>query len=138
MVSMKAHFVEFYSPGTLVAETNVEPIDSWDVEEAMRRARSINQRHGAKPYGFRFFTKERGPHDLDSRETVRSGTYYLGGVIETVEQIEAKGDPSNKILLSNMRGNGWHCVITNTNSYRWTQPFQDGDVLLDFKMDVAE
>ena len=128
---MKRHFVVFYSPGTFVAETTERPIDEWDVRIAVDMSRRVIERHAARPYGFRFITRSRGTHDLDSKETKRSGMYYLGGTIETLQQIEARNNPDERILCSNMRGNGWDRVVTNRNSWKWTQPLHDGDVVLD-------
>ena len=80
---MKKHFVTFLSPGTFVAEESTKPIDSWDVDKAVKMARSIKERHNARPYGFQFSTRERGPDDLDSKVTKQSGVYWLGGKVET-------------------------------------------------------
>lgn len=131
---MKKHFVTFYSPGSFVAETTTKPIKSWNIETAVEMARAITERYGAKPYGFTFSTRERGPSDLDSRETKRSSFYYLGGKIETVEEVRARGNPKEEILLRNMEINGYARVIVNDNSWRWTQPFGDADILLDVKL----
>ena len=126
------HFVEFRSPGTMVAEATVRPIDAWDVEIATAMARDIRERHGATPYGFRFLTRGREDHELDSREIAASNFYYLGGRIETVEEVRSRADPREHILLSNMEINGWDRIIVNDNSWRWTQPLQETDVVLDF------
>jgi hypothetical protein len=128
---MEKHFVTFYSPGTFVHETNTKEIDSWDVDQAIGMAKHIVQRYNARPFGFRFSTRGRGPEDLDSSETESSGMYYLGGKIETIEEIEARNDPSEEILRDNMRGNGWNRVLVNTNSWRWTRPLYDDDIVLD-------
>lgn len=114
-----------------MAEYSTKPIQKWDPNLAVEMARSVKERHGARPYGFQFSTRVRGPKDLDSKVTKQSRMYYLGGTIMTVKQIEALKDPGNDILLSNMRGNGWKQVIVNTNSWKWVQPFEKGDVLLD-------
>lgn len=127
---MEKHFVTFYSPGTFVAETTEKPIDSWDVKEAQRMAKSITERYGATPYAFQFTTRGRGPDDLDSKVTKRSGMHYMHGKVETLAEIEARNDPSEAILRSNMRGNGWDRVVTNTKGYRWTQPLGKDDVVL--------
>lgn len=66
---MKKHFVTFFSPGTFVSETSEKPIDSWDVDTAVEMSTQILERHGARPYGFRFSTRERGQEDLDSKVT---------------------------------------------------------------------
>lgn len=126
------HFVTFYSPGSFAAETTTKPIDSWDIEAAKDIASQIVERYNATPYGFRFSTKARNDHDLDSKEVARSSFYFLGGKIETLTEIEERNDPSEHILLSNMRNNGWEIIITNTNSWKWTQPLEEGDVVLEW------
>ena len=54
---MQRHFVTFYSPGTIVAETTTREIDSWNVDDAVAMSRFIQERYGARPYGFRFSTR---------------------------------------------------------------------------------
>lgn len=126
---MRKHFVEFLSPGTFVAETTVKAIDAHNVDAAVEMARSVTERYGARPYGFRFVTRERGENDFDSRETFRSGVYYLGGKLKTLSEVETMA--GTQILASNMRCNGWDRVIVNDNSWRWVQPFEESDVLLE-------
>lgn len=128
---MKAHFVTFYSPGSFVAEESTKPIESWDVEAAQKMAQGIEERHGAIPYGFRFTTRSRGPDDLDSKESARSPFYWLPHCkVETIDEVAARDDPSESILRTNMRCNGWKRVITTTKGWKWTQPLGDGDVVL--------
>lgn len=129
---MKKHFVTFYSPGTFVAEDTTMPIDSWDVEAAKQIAHDIRERYNAKPYGFRFTTRTRGDNDLDSKVSKTSPMYFLGGKVETLAEVEARATDKEQILLSNMRGNGYKRIITNDNSWRWTQPLNDDDVVLDW------
>lgn len=128
---MQKHFVTFYSPGTLVSETSDREIYAWDVNEAVEMAKSIKERHGAVPYGFRFITRSRGDFDLDSKVTDTSPMYYLGGKVETLAEVEARNDPGERILRSNMRSNGFARIIVNTNSWKITQPLNDEDVVLD-------
>ncbi len=130
--AMEKHFVTFYSPGTFISEQSSKPIDSWNPNAAVDMARGIKERHGALPYGFQFSTRARGPDDLDSKETERSCFYWLGGKVETLEEVEARNDPKEQVLRSNMRGNGYKRVITNTNSWRFTGPLGDSDIVLDF------
>ena len=130
---MKKHFVEFFSPGTFVSEVSEKPIDEWDVKKACKMARSIKERHGATPYGFQFVTRSRGPKELDSKEVKRSNMYYLGGKVETLAQVEARNDPKEEILRSNMRCNGYGKIIINNNSWKTTMPLSDGDVILEWK-----
>ena len=124
---MERHFVEFFSPGTFCAETNVRSISSWDVDKALKMAKGITQRYNAKPYAFEFFTKGRTDEELDSHEINRSGTYYINGVIKTLDDIKAENDPSNKTLISNMECNGWDKIVQTMSPYQWTQPFEAGD-----------
>ncbi len=130
--NIKAHFVTFYSPGTFVAETSTKPIQLWDVDAAKTMARAITERYNATPYGFRFTTRSRGQKDLDSKVTATSPLYYLGGIVETLAQVKARATEKDRILISNMEGNGLKKIITNTNSWRWTQPLEATDVVLEW------
>lgn len=58
--------------------------------------------------------------------------YYLGGKILTLKDVEARNDPGDRILISNMRGNDLDRVIENCNSWKVTQPFLKGDEVVDF------
>jgi len=128
---MQKHFVTFYSPGTFVAETSIKEIESWDVQAAQRMADSISERYGAKPYGFRFSTRSRGPDDLDSSTTATSPMYYLPHCkVETLAEVEARNDPKERILLSNMRGNGYDRIIVTTEGWKCAQPLLANDVVL--------
>jgi hypothetical protein len=127
---MQQHFVTFYSPGTFVAETTTKPIDSWNVDDAVAMAALITERHAAKPYGFRFTTRGREDDELDSKVIATSPMYYIGGKIETLEEIEARNDPSEHILRGNMRSNGFDRVWTTTKGWRWTQPLNADDVVI--------
>lgn len=126
------HFVTFYSPGTFVSEQTTKPVDTWDVNEAMAMARTVRERHGAIPYAFQFSTRERGPDDLDSREVRRSHLYYLGGRVETIEEVRDRADPNERILLSNMEMNDIKRIIVNDNSWRTHQTLHDDDVILEW------
>lgn len=132
-MTLTAHFVEFYSPGTFVAETSAKPIDSWDVEVAMKMARDIKERHAAVPYGFRFTTRTRKDDELDSKQTAQSPTYFLGGKVETLAEVKARATDKEQILVSNMECNHYDRIITNNNSWRWTQPLKADDVVLDWE-----
>ena len=127
---MEAHFVTFYSPGTFVAESSSLPIDSWDVAKAKAMAGEVKERYGATLYGFRFTTRTREDNELDSKVTATSPTYYLGGTVETLEQVKARATDKERILVANMEGNKWDRIITNNNSWRWIQPLEEDDVVL--------
>lgn len=131
---MKKHFVIFCSPGTFVNETTAKEIESWDVEKAIEMARTIHERHGATPYAFYFMTKTREEKDLDSKVSSTSPFYFLGGEIETVEQVRERNDKNEEILLSNMINNGYDRVLVNKNSWKITVPLGKDDIILDFKV----
>ena len=127
---MKQHFVTFCSPGTFCSETSQNPIESWDVNEAKAMAKGIKERHGATPYGFYFSTRERKEDELDSKVVKASPMHYLGGKIETLEEVKARNDPKEETLRWNMETNGYNRIIINTNSYKSTFPLKDEDTVL--------
>lgn len=131
-MTMQQHFVTFYSPGTFVAEQSTEPIETWDVEQAQKMAHDITERYHATPYGFQFTTRERTDDELDSKQVARSPMYFLGGTVETLAQVKARATEQDRILVGNMEGNGYDRIVTNNNSWRWTQPLAKDDVVLDW------
>ena len=128
---MKAHFVTFYSPGTMVAETTTKPIPSWDVDLAVAMSSDIQERHAARPYGFRFSTRGRNDDELDSKEIAKSPLYYIGGKVETIDDVRRRGDPNERILLSNMECNGWDRIWSSTQGWKWTQPLRADDLVIE-------
>lgn len=129
-MKVEAHFVTFYSPGTFVAETTEKPIELWDTDIAKSMAAKIKERYNAAPYGFRFTTRSRSAEDLDSKVTATSPMYFLGGEVETLAEVKARATDKDRILVSNMEINGYERIITNNNSWRWTQPLEATDVVL--------
>ena len=129
-LAIRQDCVTFLSQGTIAHEATTRQVNLWHVDQAVETSREITERHGATPFGFYFTTRGRGDKDLDSRETARSGVYYLNGIIETADQIEERGDPGERTLLANMRGNHWDKVVRNARGYPWAQPLRDGDVVL--------
>ena len=139
-MSKREHFVEFYSPGTFIDETDVRPIASWDPKKAAKMAQKVIQRYGARPYGFSFFTAivsqpisdgEGGKLEVKPKRVESSGMYHLGGTILSYDDIQKRNDSKDSILLSNMSCNDMWLVVENTNSYRSTHPFNEKDVLVD-------
>lgn len=100
---MKKNFVTFFSPGTFFSEETTKEISEWDVDLAMKMARDICERYNAKPYGFKFYTRERNENDFDSKEINQSGLFYLGGKVFTLKELEDKNDPEDEILIRNMK-----------------------------------
>lgn len=127
---MKKHYVTFYSPGTFVSEQQTQEVDSWDVVAAQDQAKHITERHNAIPFGFRFTTRERTDEDFDSKEVARSCMYYVNCKVETLAEIEARNDSSDKILISNMKCNDWDRVAVTVTGWKNTHPLQGDDIVL--------
>lgn len=127
---MIKHFITFYSPGTFFSETTQKEIDNWSIDKAKELAYTMYP----IPYGFRFSTVEKTGSGWNVITTIKakSAMYFLGGQIKTLADIEAENDPKNKILISNMKGNGWDKVVVNTNSWKVTQPFEKDDLVVNF------
>lgn len=137
---MRKHLVTFYSPGTLFPETTTKDIPSWDPRVAAQWAKDIVERHGARPFAFRFSTilmaepiddGEGGKLEVTPREVAKSGTHFLGGRLNTLDEVELRGDPNEEILLWNMNANRWPivCILNESGRYRSSQPFEVEDVL---------
>jgi hypothetical protein len=136
----RKHYVEFFSPGSFFSETSTREISSWDTGKAVALSKNIKERYGASPYGFRFFTQiehqpipdsEGGTLKVQPKIVERSGMYYLGGELETYDDVANRNDPKESILRSNMQGNDWWVVIVNTNSYKSVQPFDQNSFIVD-------
>lgn len=127
--TMKQHFVTFLSPGTFFSEQTTKAIDSWDVDKAVEMSDGIVERYNSRPYGFHFTTRERGPKDLDSKEAKRSGTYFLGGKVMTLADVEREM-PDASILISNMKGNGYEKVVVSKTPWQSIHPLAKGDIVI--------
>lgn len=128
---VERHFVTFYSPGTFCAETTTQEIHAWDTVEALSRAKSVEERYGARPYAFRFSTRAREDHELDSKVVAESGYYFFGCNVLTVADVKAKYDRDYSALVSNMECNGWDRVASPREGWRWHQPVTADDVVLE-------
>lgn len=128
---MEQHFVTFYSPGTFAAEATTKPVDAWAVPLALEMMADIKERHGATPYGFRFSTRCRADDELDSKVIATGPMHYVNVKVETLAEIEARNDPKEEILRSNMRRNGYDRVATTTTGWKWTQPLREDDVIVE-------
>ena len=132
MTTTLKHYVDFYSPGTFVSESSRRPIEAWDTTAAVELANGIMERHGAKPYGFRFVTmREHPPIDdgaggfleVTPKLVEQSGLHYLGGTVLTFDDLEFTDTEQRKrwrICRDNMRCNDEPVIIMNDNSWRFT------------------
>lgn len=132
------HFVIFASPGSFVSETSERPIESWDTKLAVGIAETIKERYGATPYGFQFETRlvaqdipdgYGGTMQVQPKTVKKSGMYYFGK-LETLDEIKAKRDPRNKILISNMECNDWPIMAMTTRGYSHASIFSEADFLV--------
>ena len=144
---IEKHFVIFYSPGMLFGEQSTREIEAWDARKAVAMSAEIRERYSAVPYGFRFITRAIAPDMPDghggtirggSSEVASSPMHFIGGTVETLDQVEARNDPSERILRENMRCNGYLSVVTTHNSWKHTAPFMDGAINLDREGNVLE
>lgn len=125
--------VTFYSPGTFVSETTDIPIDSWDVEKAKEIAQGIVERHSSRPYGFRF-RKRTLALTGQAVDVETSNFYWLGGKVLTLDEVRKLAEEDSRLvtLAKNMEYNDIPKVVMNDNSWRFTGPLEEGDVVLDF------
>lgn len=136
-------YVTFYSPGTLFSETSeIEIPTGASLKAIVAKAKTVKERHGATPYGFSLKVVEEGvikrgkeTYRKEPKELSQSGMHFLTGRVMTIKDIP--DDDEHRILLNNMKGNGWNAVVENTNSYRSTLPFEKDDVVVDWEGNVT-
>lgn len=132
---MQRHYVTFLSPGTFVSESTTREIDCWDTKTAFEMSKSVFERYEATPYAFYFFTKERKEDDFEPKIIKESNRYFIGGKhgrFLTLEEIKAKNDLDDSILIGNMITNKYERVYETTEGWKFTVPVKPDDVLLDF------
>ena len=131
------HFVSFYSPGSFFSEHTTKPIKDWNIASAKRMAKTITERYGSSPYGFRFETRIKTGRDMGkplyNKLAKESGMYYLNAIVETYEEIVARDLPDENILRDNMRINGYKKIVTNgpdSKTWKFCLPLEKDDVVL--------
>lgn len=147
VVTVRKHYVTFYSPGTFFTEQSTKPVEEWDTKLAIEIAKSVLERYNAKPYAFRFKTMleaepvpdgEGGMLKVEPKEVEATpGLFFLGGSLFTYDEVVKRDDPKEKILRSNMEGNGMWVIIQNDNSWRFTGEFGEKDVIVDENGEVT-
>lgn len=143
IVNESEDFVEFFSPGTFVSEQTDKPCAHGDITKALEMARGIKERHGASPYGFRFYTIERAmvvdgegnKAQKSKRETNRSGMHYITGTILRYDDVP--DDSEHSILRANMRCNDYAYCIENRNSWRFTGEFAAKDCIVEWDGSIS-
>ena len=144
---MRKHQVTFYSPGTLFSESSTYDIDGWDPAKAVELSEKVTERYGAKPYGFAFSTLivaqdvpdgEGWTLKVESKRVESSGIHFLGGRLETYDDLVDRNDPKESILRDNVRCNEYWIVCINDNSWRSTLPFSELDRIVDARGRIVE
>ena len=125
-------YLTFWYPGAFIAEDTTIKVDEWSVDLAMGIVKEKKRRGEIIPYGFEFTTRGREEDELDAKRIAKSPFYWLGGEVQTLAQVKAIGGTENHILISNMESNHYEKIITNRNSWNWTMPLNETDIVLDF------
>jgi hypothetical protein len=120
-------YVEYFYPGSFYPETSAVAVTSREPERVAAEAPEA-------AFAFRFFDRAsltvsvgRKDVQLRSDRLNESGRYYIDAEDLTMADVAAlPGD--HKILLANMRSNGWEPVVRcRTGNF---QPREAGDVLI--------
>ena len=56
--------------------------------------------------------------------------YFLGGKVESLEEVKARATPSERTLVWNMEVNKYAHIVTSPGSAGWVSPLEDQDVVL--------
>lgn len=118
MERVTIRYVRFLSPGSFCANEWTAPVDSVDPQAV------------TWPENAYAFTMHERVDMIDGPETFKGEAKQIGPVyyhpdskVVTKEDIAAKGDPRDRILLSNMKCNGWPAVIESRWG-NWPQPYE--------------
>ena len=147
--TFEKHYVIFIIPGTVMNVTSnygIASIESWDIKKATKMSDEITERYGAKPFGFKFETyREANPQkdtqgneiQIKPERIAWSGIVYLGGKVETYDEIVARNDPSEKTLSFTMSVSENWVVVVNTTSYKYVTYFDEDDVVVNNIGDIV-
>ncbi len=144
---MRKNYVTFCSPGTLFSELSSREIEGWNPSIAVEMSEEIKERHGAIPYGFRFETRivlppvsdgEGGECVVEPKVVATSGIHFICGELQTFDEVEARKDPKDSILLDNMRCNDYPIIVVVKRGYTTTMPFSEKDCVVDMRGRIIE
>lgn len=125
----KRHEVVFLSPGSFRSAETIQEIESWDVALAIERVHTIREKYGARPFGFQFRTSvgvtyEDRWHSLSTWKGFCSGTYFINGVVETLEEFSAHAETAtDRLVARNMRNLNISHVVTTHNIWKHVDAF---------------
>lgn len=78
-----------------------------------------------------------GTMRVQPKTLAESAFHYLGGRIETLDEVEARNDPKEEILRCNMR-NHTPLVVVVEKRFRSTMPFEAKHFIVDAKGTIVE
>jgi hypothetical protein len=131
--TMIKHYVTFtssLSPGHFICNLSTREIDSWNVEKAIEMSKEVIEQYSSPPFCFYFTTRMCTDDESGSKVVKKSGKYFLGGTIKTIDDVAKENGPENAILLFNMRVNKWDRVVETKSPWSWTSPFEPDDAVL--------
>ncbi len=120
MKAQTKHYVEYYYPGILFAETGVKEIPDREV---------ANLKFPKNAYSFRFFDRKitiENEVKMESDRLNLSPLYFIGGQKMTLAEVK-KAMPEQKILISNMEGS--FPVIVKTRFNQCIR-FEEGSLII--------
>lgn len=117
-------YVKFFSPGSFVAESWTEEVESLD---------PYTVKWPENAYAFTMYLREdiiyEGKRHKGEPTKIDSMYYHPDSKVETLEQVKINPN-RGQFLVSNMELNGWNKVVW-TRWGNWPQPFnEDKDIVL--------
>lgn len=128
--------VTYFSPGSFLSEQDTYEFKELDFKKICDKAKKINQRYNAKPYGFSYKKIEtlKSIPKIDGFEIKckpkilkSSGMYYITGELVFSENIK---DETLYILKRNLEYNSDGIGVENNNSYRYNGFFHKEDFII--------
>ena len=128
--------VVFRSAGSFLPETTEVEFAAFDLKAIRQHAETITERYGTKPYGASVVRVVRAELPLALREFAmgrvffreKFGFFYFGGDVLTYDAV-GRLFPQERILLDNMRSNGWWVVVKSQRGS--FQPLEGADAVID-------
>jgi hypothetical protein len=117
-------------------------IDDWEVNKAVSITRYVED-----AYAFRFQRRGLEEKRVDGQYNIKvsiikeSGTYYLGGYTETIDDIKArialnneKKTDSDRLLVQRLEGDGHTTIIRSVKDGGWSCVYdKDKDTIIEEK-----
>jgi len=124
---------KLYILKTTVPNYVLEKIDDWKVDEALAIASDVEE-----AYAFRFQQRSLEEEKIDGQYNIKvsiikeSGTYYLGGYTETIDDIKArialnneKKTDSDRLLVQRLEEGGHTTIIRSIQNGMWSCVFHN-------------